>query len=631
MFCSGCGGKIAGENRFCTCCGKPRDGSTESSRPVRGKPTTVAANETIYVTAGAHGFSYRQSLGPKGSSTTGTAPVEDLRESTAAELIENLNRRARISTAPALLALVVILAPATFISLLLISTALARLIPDTRPPQSAITEAESPMAKVEPKSAAEILAATGGVDQILSASAKGKIAVLNFWSKQAKGARQQRAMFERLTSSFRNDPKTVFVLIDRDNYAGLADRKQPGWIIGLETGSTSPVRVKVYGFPTVVIVDVNGGADQLSGNKAWSMSQLKRAIADAEAQPPKMSTSGQPPTPEVRAASQAPTPNDDVVAEVAFLVTAIVGAVAAERWRRRIVRRKQMNLVYKLNEATTSQFAHIQRAFGTLGQAKRLWRIISETPTYDWKRNAGTSVSLKRTPVRCGTLAMPSVSANVSVIGLNVGSIQIYPLPDQILYRDAQKYAVIQYSHLTVVGSQTRFVEMEGVPRDAKTVGETWRFVNKGGGPDRRFNNNRKIPVVEYGHLTLTSTAGFNLQLQVSSLASAFEFAAAFTPHRNHTQSERPREKENARSNPRSEQRRAETPPPRLSEKEQAAAMLGIPVTASAAEISIAYRNMAQLYHPDKVAGLGPELRALAEQKMKDINHAHEVLKRPGG
>ncbi len=35
---------------------------------------------------------------------------------------------------------------------------------------------------------------------------------------------------------------------------------------------------------------------------------------------------------------------------------------------------------------------------------------------------------------------------------------------------------------------------------------------------------------------------------------------------------------------------------------------------------------MAQLYHPDKVTGLGPELRTLAEQKMRDINRAHEIL-----
>jgi DnaJ-class molecular chaperone len=49
---------------------------------------------------------------------------------------------------------------------------------------------------------------------------------------------------------------------------------------------------------------------------------------------------------------------------------------------------------------------------------------------------------------------------------------------------------------------------------------------------------------------------------------------------------------------------------------------------ASPAEIAAAYRNLARLYHPDKVAGLAPEFQALAEKRMKEINGAYESLKR---
>jgi Protein of unknown function (DUF4236)/DnaJ domain len=48
---------------------------------------------------------------------------------------------------------------------------------------------------------------------------------------------------------------------------------------------------------------------------------------------------------------------------------------------------------------------------------------------------------------------------------------------------------------------------------------------------------------------------------------------------------------------------------------------------ASADEIAAAYRKIAQLYHPDKVAALGPELREVAEQKMKEINAAYDSLR----
>jgi DnaJ-class molecular chaperone len=58
--------------------------------------------------------------------------------------------------------------------------------------------------------------------------------------------------------------------------------------------------------------------------------------------------------------------------------------------------------------------------------------------------------------------------------------------------------------------------------------------------------------------------------------------------------------------------------------------ILGVGDNASEAEISAAYRRLAQMYHPDKVAGLAPEFQTLADRRMKEINAAYEVLKHKG-
>ena len=55
--------------------------------------------------------------------------------------------------------------------------------------------------------------------------------------------------------------------------------------------------------------------------------------------------------------------------------------------------------------------------------------------------------------------------------------------------------------------------------------------------------------------------------------------------------------------------------------------VLGIGVSASREEIKIAYRKMASLYHPDKVAHLAPEFREMADNKMKEINTAYGSIK----
>jgi len=60
-------------------------------------------------------------------------------------------------------------------------------------------------------------------------------------------------------------------------------------------------------------------------------------------------------------------------------------------------------------------------------------------------------------------------------------------------------------------------------------------------------------------------------------------------------------------------------------------AILGVDRRASFEEIRKAYRERMKEYHPDKVAGLGHELRTLAEQKTKAINIAFDELKKLHG
>ncbi len=59
--------------------------------------------------------------------------------------------------------------------------------------------------------------------------------------------------------------------------------------------------------------------------------------------------------------------------------------------------------------------------------------------------------------------------------------------------------------------------------------------------------------------------------------------------------------------------------------------VLNVSPGASPAEIRRAYRTLANKYHPDKVAHLGADFQALAEEKFKEIQAAYDVLKRGFG
>jgi len=47
--------------------------------------------------------------------------------------------------------------------------------------------------------------------------------------------------------------------------------------------------------------------------------------------------------------------------------------------------------------------------------------------------------------------------------------------------------------------------------------------------------------------------------------------------------------------------------------------------------IKKAYRDLANKYHPDKVANLGPEIQKLAEEKFKSINDAYQTIRKERG
>lgn len=59
--------------------------------------------------------------------------------------------------------------------------------------------------------------------------------------------------------------------------------------------------------------------------------------------------------------------------------------------------------------------------------------------------------------------------------------------------------------------------------------------------------------------------------------------------------------------------------------------VLGLDSTATDEEIKKAYRRLAMKYHPDKVEGLGEEVKKNAEAQFREINEAYEQIKAERG
>lgn len=191
------------------------------------------------------------------------------------------------------------------------------------------------------------------------------------------------------------------------------------------------------------------------------------------------------------------------------------GAIGVYLWNRD---RRTTRLIYDVdNPALLERFAVCNAVGEALSQTHRLWHIHYAVRTNDQKRNAGASSLIQRTRISCVARPLPSIDCNIEPWSIPAGPQRILFLPDRLLVYEGGRFAGIPYQELDVTLEETAFVEVESLPHDARVVDQTWRFLNKSGGPDRRFNNNRQLPVVAYFKVSLQSRSGMHVVFQLSS------------------------------------------------------------------------------------------------------------------
>jgi hypothetical protein len=135
---------------------------------------------------------------------------------------------------------------------------------------------------------------------------------------------------------------------------------------------------------------------------------------------------------------------------------------------------------------------------------------------------------VRRKSIRPTKTAPPLVRSNVELLSLPVGRQTLYFLPDRLLVVErGGGIGAVSYESLSVNRAPSRFIEDGSVPVDAKVVDRTWKYVNKKGGPDKRFKDNRELPIVLYEAMHFSSSSGLNELIQLSKLDAGADFQVA--------------------------------------------------------------------------------------------------------
>lgn len=191
---------------------------------------------------------------------------------------------------------------------------------------------------------------------------------------------------------------------------------------------------------------------------------------------------------------------------VAWMIGFVLVGILLGLWRDLYTRASV--LFYELEDDAQQAYVALTEAFDQVMGCSGKWHIDAGgnvDTLAAWKRNAGAARIVARQPTTL-TYALPSIlKCNITPPAMRVGKETLVFLPDVMLVIEKDKVGAVAYDTLNIRYQDSHFIENEVVPADAKVVSETWQHPNKSGGPDRRFRDNRLIPVCLYETMHFTS------------------------------------------------------------------------------------------------------------------------------
>ena len=194
---------------------------------------------------------------------------------------------------------------------------------------------------------------------------------------------------------------------------------------------------------------------------------------------------------------------------------------------------------YELDTEAVNEWDKFAEFFSTLKTSKKLWVIETSQSVMNTKTNAGAGRNLTRSQLtlkqtKANRTIGFGVFSNSSCFKLKGKQCTILFLPCDIIIKKGKHIVACSYENLEIRTGTTNFIETDPVPKDATIIRYTWQFVNKDGSADRRYSNNRKLPVCQYGRIMLQAGDQIGVEIHVSNAATTANIGTAYRYYANY-------------------------------------------------------------------------------------------------
>ena len=185
----------------------------------------------------------------------------------------------------------------------------------------------------------------------------------------------------------------------------------------------------------------------------------------------------------------------------------------------------QLNVDKDLDDTEKWNYSKFCESFEKLLSCKKTWIITLSMRETELKSSAANQVIRKEINFDTGVFNYIKSSFDIPMLRDLKGNIY-YIYPRYIIKTQSfTDFEVFPIDTINLKYSKQTFIEDETVPEDSHVVNYTYRYINKNGGPDKRYAYNPRLPIVGYGKIEIEK---FGLTYSVSDYSVADEFVNTY-------------------------------------------------------------------------------------------------------
>lgn len=179
---------------------------------------------------------------------------------------------------------------------------------------------------------------------------------------------------------------------------------------------------------------------------------------------------------------------------------------------------------YEYDDFSHTQKGKVAQALDIIESCSSVWQVNDIYVNTNRRVSAGTGSSITRTRVKIEKKTPSFIKTSETCYHVKLKKEHLYILPDMMIVTAGNKFSSIDLLDLDFKFDAQQFVEEGPVPKDARVVRQTWKYVNNNGTPDRRYKGNRQLPVCLYGKVDIFTDSGMNIQFNISDVQKTAEF-----------------------------------------------------------------------------------------------------------